>query len=124
MTRNRQSAKAAGTRFERQIADYLATTVDDRIDRRAKTGAADKGDIAGIRTPWNDRVVLECKNVTRTNLAGWIKEAEQERINDHAYIAAVVHKRHGKANPADQYVTMTLENFAKLLDGKTQGEHS
>lgn len=123
MTRTRQSAKKAGTAFERLVADYLANTVDDRIDRRAKTGAADKGDIAGVRTPWNDKVVLECKNTTRTNLSGWIKEAEQERINDQAYIAAVVHKRTGKATPADQYVTMTLENFAKLLDGKTQGDH-
>ena len=34
MTRNRKSAKAAGARFERDIADFLAAHVDDRIDRR------------------------------------------------------------------------------------------
>jgi hypothetical protein len=35
LTRSRQSAKAAGTRFERTIADYLAGTLDDdRVDRR------------------------------------------------------------------------------------------
>lgn len=119
MTRTRTSAKKAGTQFERTIADYLAATVDDRIDRRVKTGAHDRGDIAGVRTPWNDRVVIECKNTTRMNLSGWINEAETERINDGAYIGVVAHKRHGKGAPAQQLVTMTLENFAKLLDGKT-----
>lgn len=119
MTRTRASAKKAGATFERAISDYLARTVDDRIDRRVKTGAKDCGDIAGVRTPWNDRVVIECKNTTRTNLSGWINEAETERVNDGAYIGVVVHKRHGKADPSKQYVTMTLETFAKLLDGKT-----
>lgn len=119
MTRTRTSAKKAGAAFERLIADYLRDTVDDRIDRRVKTGANDRGDIAGIRTPWNDRVVIECKNTTRMNLSGWLNEAEVERVNDDAYIGVVAHKRHGKGAPQDQLVTMTLENFAKLLDGKT-----
>ncbi|MGJ4076252.1 hypothetical protein ACN4BX_04125 [Corynebacterium macclintockiae] len=119
MTRTRQTAKKAGAAFERLIADYLAATVDDRIDRRVKTGAHDRGDITGVRTPWNDRVVIECKNTTRMNLGSWLNEAETERINDGAYIGVVAHKRHGKGAPQDQLVTMTLENFAKLLDGKT-----
>ena len=59
MTRTRASAKAAGTRFERLIADTLAAHVDDRIDRRAKTGARDKGDIGGLRH-MGGRVVIEC----------------------------------------------------------------
>jgi len=38
MPRTRSSAKAAGARFERQIADHLAQVLaDDRIDRRVKT---------------------------------------------------------------------------------------
>lgn len=119
MARNRQSAKKAGTSFERLVADYLRDTVDDRIDRRVKTGSLDKGDIANVRTAWNDRVVLECKSTTRMSIGTWLNEAEVERQNDAAHIAAVVHKRHGKAQPADQLVTMTLENFVKLLDGKT-----
>ena len=117
MTRNRRSAKAAGAAFERLVADYLAHTVDDRIDRRVKTGRADKGDIGGVRTPWGDRVVIECKNTTRMALGAWIREAETERANDGAHIGVVAHKRHGVGAAGDQLVTMTLENFAKLLDG-------
>ena len=79
MPRSRASARAAGTRFERAVADYLAAHIDDRIDRRAKTGNKDRGDIGGVRTPHGGRVVVECKDVARTALAEWVGEADIER---------------------------------------------
>ncbi len=117
MTRSRASAKAAGTRFERGIADYLAATVDDRIDRRAKTGAKDRGDIGGIRTPGGHRVVVECKDVARLDLPGWTQEAALEAGNDDALVGLVVHKRHGTADPGQQWVTCTVADLAALLSG-------
>ncbi|MDD7465507.1 MAG: hypothetical protein PUK59_04650 [Actinomycetaceae bacterium] len=117
MARNRQSAKKAGTSFERTIADYLATHVDDRIDRRTKTGALDKGDIANVRTRHGERLVLECKNVSHLALPEWTREAETERRNDGALAGIVIHKRHGKSAPGEQWVSMTLDNFVALLTG-------
>ncbi|CAB0552581.1 hypothetical protein CIP107509_01162 [Corynebacterium diphtheriae] len=114
MARTRSSARKAGSQFERIIADYLAHHIDDRIDRRVKTGAADKGDIGGVRYH-GERVTIECKNTTRTTLAGWIKEAEIEAANDESPYPIVIHKRHGKANPAEQYATMTVETLTQLL---------
>ena len=114
--RSRASAKKAGSSFERSTADYLAAVVDDRIDRRVKNGSKDRGDIGGIRH-MGGRVVLECKNAARINLAGWATEAEIERGNDDALMGAIVHKRHGKGDPAEQWVTMTLADFAALLTG-------
>lgn len=114
MSRSRQSAKQAGARFERVIADYLNQTVDDRIDRRPKTGAADKGDIGGWRFA-GKRIVVECKDTTRLDLAGWVGEAEVERGNDDAHVGLVVHKRKGVGWPGDQYVTLTLDNLLILL---------
>ena len=91
MTRNRKSAKAAGARFERLIADALALHLqDDRIDRRPKTGAKDRGDIGGVRLH-GKRLVLECKDTSRINLAGWAAEAAVERGNDDALAGIVVH---------------------------------
>lgn len=116
MARTRASARAAGSRLERDTADYLAKHIDDRIDRRVKTGALDKGDIGGLRIH-SQRVVIECKNTTRTELGTWAKEAEQERINDGALAGLVVHKRHGRSKPADQWVTMTLADLVALLTG-------
>jgi hypothetical protein len=114
--RSRRSAKAAGSSFERLVADYLADTVDDRIDRRVKTGARDKGDIAGVRVH-GQRVVLEAKNTARINLGSWAAEAETERVNDDALVGLIVHKRHGKGQAGDQWVTMTLADFVALTTG-------
>lgn len=118
MSRTRASARAAGTRFERDIADWLAAHVDDRIDRRVRTGSKDRGDIAGVRTPAGDRVVIEAKDYGGRILAAeWTTEARVEADNDDAAIAAVIAKRRGVTRPADQWVLMTLADFALLLGG-------
>lgn len=106
-----------GTRFERLVADYLADALtDDRIDRMPLHGQ-DRGDIAGVRTLLGEKVCLELKNHTRMNLAGWLAELAVEKGNADAACGAVVHKRHGKAAPGEQLVTMRLEDFARLLGG-------
>src|SRR6516165_8206559 len=118
MTRSRQSAKTAGTRFERQIADHRAHILeDDRIDRRTKTGNKDRGDISGLRIH-NQRLVAEIKNTTRISLSEWVREAELEAGNDDALAGIVVHKRHGNGDPGQQYVTMTLNDFCALISGE------
>ena len=112
--------KQKGTRLERQTADYLAAQLnDDRIDRMPLHGKGDRGDIAGVRTVLGERLVIECKNHNRLELAQWVKEAEVERGNADAHASAVVHKRRGKGDPADQYVTMTLRDLAVLLGAQT-----
>lgn len=116
MTRSRASAKAAGARFERLIADCLAALVDDRIDRRVKTGNKDRGDIGGWRFAGH-RLVIECKDHSRLDLSGWVDQAEIERGNDDALAAFVIHKRRGHGDPLDQYVTCTLRDLIALTQG-------
>ena len=123
MTRNRRSARNAGTRFERVVADYLNHHVDDHIDRRAKSGARDKGDIGGLRHMGN-RVVVECKDTTRPTLGPWVTEVDIERGNDDAAVGIVVHKRVGRGHPGDQLVTMTLRDLVTLLSGSRPDEAS
>lgn len=137
MTRSRASAKSAGSRHERSIADYLAAHVDDRIDRRVKTGNKDRGDIGGVRILRGGRMVLEAKDASypckcpgcgrierRANLGTWYGEAELERGNDDAVCCAVVHKRRGKGQPGDQWVTMTLADLVALLTGERPREET
>lgn len=119
MARSRASAKAAGSRHERSIADRLAETVDDRIDRRVKTGAADKGDIGGVRTADGRRVAIECKDYGGRFLVGtWLQEARTEAENDGAAAAVVVAKRRGTTDPDDQVVFMELRDLIVLLGGR------
>jgi len=117
LTRTRRSARQAGSRFEREVADYLAEHVDDRIDRRVKGGSKDKGDIGGLRH-MGQRVVIECKNTSRINLGTWINEAHTAMGNDDAGAGLIVHKRHGKGQPGDQWVTMTVDDLIALITGE------
>jgi len=119
MSRTRTSAKSAGASFERLVADYLAYELeDDRIDRRVKMGANDRGDIASLRTIRGARVVVEVKNYGGQYQVGpWLAEAEAERGNDDAELGVVVAKRRGFGSAAQQVVFMTLEAFALLLQG-------
>lgn len=116
MSRTRRSARQAGSRFERVIADCLAEHVDDRIDRRVKTGSKDRGDVGGLRVAGN-RVVVECKDVKAMDLSGWVNEADIERGNDDAVAGLVIHKRRAHGDPLDQYVTTTVRDLIALLTG-------
>lgn len=103
--------------MEREQADYLAAVLDDDgIDRQVKTGAFDVGDIRGVKIH-GQRVAVEVKNTAKINLAGWAAEAEVERGNLDALAGVTIHKRHGKGDPADQWVTMTARDFAAIVSG-------
>lgn len=121
--RTRSSAKKAGAAFERAVADYEAAHIDDRIDRKVRTGSKDTGDIAGLRVH-GQRVAQECKNTRAWTPGEWLREAEVERVNDSALAAVVVAKRHGSADPGDQVVLMTMRDFVALLTGQRPGEVS
>lgn len=120
--RNRASARDAGARFEREQAEWLAQRLnDDRIERRARNGANDRGDIGGIRTINGARVVVEAKSYSadRIQITKWLREAATEAANDGAQIGVVMVKVRGTTDPAEQLVCMTAETFARLVTGGT-----
>lgn len=121
MARNRSSARAAGTRTERAVADYLADALeDDRIDRRPKSGAKDRGDIGGLRVH-GQRLVVEVKDCARTDLPGWTAEAHTEANHDDALVGVVVAKRRGTTDPGRFWVHCTLDDLLALMTGQRHG---
>jgi hypothetical protein len=119
VTRNRSSAKAAGSRFEKSIADAFAWHLkDDRIERRVTNGARDRGDIGGVRTASGQRLTVEAKDYGGRLLpAQWIREAKAEAVNDGAAAGVVVAKRLGTTEPLEQYVIMDVETLFILIQG-------
>lgn len=116
-------SKAKGTAFESLFVNWLRGRLgDDRIERMPLNGNKDRGDVAGVRTLLGEKVVIECKNVARMNLGVWVGEAAVERGNADAHVAVVVHKRVGKGQARDQYVTMLAEDFAVLLGADKEWE--
>ncbi|HCG61319.1 MAG TPA: hypothetical protein DEV22_02735 [Collinsella sp.] len=118
---SRETAK--GTWFEREVADFLAEELgSDFIERKAKSGSADEGDIAGVRLPDGGKVAVECKNRARLDIPGWLREAEVERRNYGAEVGIVVYKLRGvgAAHMGDQAVAMTLSTLAALLKSRKE----
>ncbi|MFE2712306.1 hypothetical protein ACFXKI_10015 [Streptomyces mirabilis] len=103
-------SKAKGSAWERAIVEHLRAVGWPFAERRLAGSTKDRGDIAGVVG-----VVIEAKNAARTDLAGWIDEADLERTNDGAWLGVVWHKRRGRASAADGYVTMTGAQFTALL---------
>lgn len=107
--------KARGTRYEREVVEFLAPMFD--VQRLPRTGAKDEGDVE-VRFK-HFRVIIEAKNHKAMSLADWIKQAEVEADNREAKISVpcvpvVFAKRRGKS-AANSYVVMDAEEFVSLL---------
>lgn len=111
-------SKAKGTAMEVLVQQGFAKALnDDRIMRSPLMGKNDVGDIANVRTPAGGKVAIEVKNVAKMNLAGWVTEAEAERENLGAVAGIVIHKRVGRGQFLDQYVTLTVKDLLALVWG-------
>ena len=104
------ASKRKGTAWETTVVEHLRTRGVPHAERRALGGSKDRGDIAGI-----PGVVLELKSAARHELAAWVDEAEAERVNDRADVAAVWVKRRGKSSPAAGFVILTGDGLLRLL---------
>lgn len=103
-------SKTKGTLWESEIVRYLKERGVRHAERRALSGNLDRGDIAGI-----PGVVIEAKNAAAFDLAGWLREAETERLNDLALVGVVWAKRRGHRSAASGYVIMDGETLVDLL---------
>lgn len=109
-------SRAKGTAAESAIVTYLRARGID-AHRHPPHGTKDVGDIL---IPGSG-VVIEVKNCKSMDLAGWVDETATETANAGADLGVVWHKRRGKSDPADWYVTMTGAEFLYLLIGEGRG---
>ena len=110
MTRSRRTARQAGTAWESAIVDALRHNGWPHAERRAKTGAIDKGDITGVIG-----VCIEAKNTARFEPATFLDEATTEAAHAGAVVAAAWIKRRGHTAPGKGYVLLDGDTFMKLL---------
>lgn len=120
MARSRASAKQAGARMEREVADYLRDQLDEpSIDRLVKSGAYDRGDVGNVRDHLGRLIAVEVKNTAKMSLPAWVGEAHVEAENYGAHVGVVVSKRHGVGDPGRQWVHMELDDLIELLRGES-----
>lgn len=100
-----------GTEFETLVLQGFRARYPEAV-RLGKQGAYDKGDIWLPGAPY----IVECKREKSINLGGWMGEAETEAVNAGKPIGVVVHKRRGKGDWRDQWVTLKLGDFMELCN--------
>ncbi len=103
-------SKATGTAWETRVVQYLRECGWPQAERRALSGAQDKGDLLGI-----PGLVIEAKACTKHSLAEWLDEATVERDNANARHGVVWFKRRGYTSPGRAFVLMDGETFTNLL---------
>jgi hypothetical protein len=104
--------KTKGDLAEREVTRYLQGSgfTASRIP------AGSNADIGDVWLP-PPLPVVQVKNVAKLDLSGWCNQVDEQAFNANRECGVVVHKRKGKTNPGDWYVTMTLETLTKLLKG-------
>ena len=103
-------SKQKGTSWESAIVKYLEVNGYPAAERRALSGSADRGDIAGVPL-----VVIEAKAARSMTLGPWLKELDAEIANDRADHGALWIKRIGKAQAADGVIVLRPAQWLALL---------
>ena len=103
-------SKQIGTAAETLVVNCLRAAGFIHAERRALRGVNDQGDVTGI-----PGVVIEVKAEKAMTLASYMDETEAERKNNGADLAVCWHKRRGRGDPLDWYVSMSGAQFVELL---------
>lgn len=89
-------SRSIGTPAESAVVRYLQAHGFPHAERRALTGAQDKGDIAGcIGICWEVKAGNAAAKASDGQVEKWLEETETERVNAGADIGVLVMKRKG-----------------------------
>ena len=108
-------SKAKGSRWESAVRDFLADRLGVRVERVPAGASLDRGDLTGV-----DGWAVECKDVARLDLAGWMDEATAEAGNVGVGVWPVVVLKRRRKPVADGYVVMPLWVWAEVLAKKSR----
>lgn len=103
-------SKQKGTAAETAVVRYFTNRGALNVERRAQSGANDRGDIAGVIG-----AAIEVKACARMELAAWVDEAQTEMVNAEGDIGIVVAKRRGTTDPGNWYAILPVSQLTTLL---------
>lgn len=99
-----------GARYERAVADYLRTRLGIQAARRLEQYQTGGDDLAHDLDGW---LSIECKDVAATSIGAWLDQAVRQAGGR---VAAVIHHRRGNGQIAGDFVTLTVADFARLVE--------
>jgi hypothetical protein len=102
------ASRRKGNRAEVAVVAALKRLGVAAMTTRYATGGRQYGDDVISDLP----VSLEVKDHSRDGLPGWLDQARSQADD---CFAAVVHKRRGRADAGEWFVTMQLDEFVRLV---------
>jgi hypothetical protein len=104
------ASRRKGNRAEVEVAKLLRQYGWTAVTSRSARGGYQSGEDIVSNFPCS----IEVKNQVRIDLAGWYRQAEEQAMGK---IPIVVHKRVGKGQPGDWWVTLTFADLIQLIGG-------
>jgi hypothetical protein len=107
------TSRRKGNRAEVEVAAALRRAGWDAVTSRAANGTQGGADILT-----DFPMVVEVKDVVRTDLSGWWAQAQAQAGDD---LPVVIHKRRGRARAEDWWVCMDLHTLLALVERLSDG---
>ena len=102
------TSRRKGNRAEVDVVNLLRSHgYDVETSRSVRGGYQSGADILG-----DFPMVIEVKNQAKLDLAGWWAQASYQA---NGALPVVIHKRVGKSDPAEWWVTMDVQTLLRLL---------
>ena len=105
--------KAKGSKAERLVRDFLIAC-GVRCQRIPAGASLDEADLFVSDPRWPS---IDVKDHAAFQPA-WLDRAQEQKIHAGRTFGVVWHKRRGKSNPAEWFVTMLGADFVTLMEGK------
>ena len=102
------SSRRKGNHAEVEVVKALERAGWTAVTSRAARGGYQSGEDIVTNFPCS----IEVKNQTRLDLAGWWAQALEQAVNKPP---VVIHKRVGKGQAEDWWVTMSLETLLDIV---------
>ena len=102
------SSRRRGHQYERDVAAWLRSKGVRAISSREVNGGRQEGSDLITDLP----TTVECKNVAKWDVSGWLAQARKDADGDPA---ALFIKRRGTADPGASYVVMQADEFVALV---------
>jgi len=102
------TSRRKGNRAEVEVAAALRRAGWEAVTSRAANGTQGGADLIT-----DFPMVVEVKNVARTDLSGWWKQAQEQAGDD---LPVVIHKRVGHSQAENWWVCMDLYTLLQLVE--------
>ena len=99
-------SRRKGATYEREVGKHLTKALEHRYEALNRSG------FDGADGKIDNDISVEMKNQKTMNLAGWLDQAWEQ---SEGKLPVVIHKRRGKSDIGQHYVTMDVATFLELV---------